>query len=77
MSNNIVEVGMWFMNAFKKNESITQLKLEDDPDYRKCFLYKLSEAKVKEILLYYVSGFIYLCFVQLVCIFAFNKMFLI
>ena len=60
MSNNIVEVGMWFMNAFKKNESITQLKLEDDPDYRKCFLYKLSEAKVKEnLFLLPIDLFIY------------------
>lgn len=34
---------MWFMQKFKKSDSLLQLCLRDKSDLRKCFLYKLSQ----------------------------------
>ena len=42
--------GMWLMCKFKKNGSLQQLSLKDDPrELRNSFLYKLSEEKGIEI----------------------------
>lgn len=42
-SSGLVNMGMWFMQKWKKSGSLLQLCLKDSTNLRKCFLYKLSQ----------------------------------
>ncbi|XP_026477254.1 protein FAM135A-like [Ctenocephalides felis] len=42
-SSGLVNMGMWFMQKWKKSGSLLQLCLRDASDVRQCFLYRLSE----------------------------------
>ncbi|XP_031632472.1 protein FAM135A isoform X2 [Contarinia nasturtii] len=42
-SSGLVNMGMWFMQKWKKSGSLLQLCMRDKSDLRKCFLYKLSQ----------------------------------
>ncbi|RUS84618.1 hypothetical protein EGW08_007645 [Elysia chlorotica] len=41
-TSGLVNMGMWFMQKWKKSGSLLQLALKDHPDPRQTFLYKLS-----------------------------------
>lgn len=43
MTNNLVNIGLWFMQKWKKSNSILQLTLKDDVDPYKTFIYNLSK----------------------------------
>ncbi|GFO18851.1 protein fam135a [Plakobranchus ocellatus] len=49
-SSGLVNMGMWFMQKWKKSGSLLQLALKDHPDPRQTFLYKLS---LKPVLQYF------------------------
>ncbi|XP_059470771.1 protein FAM135B isoform X2 [Neocloeon triangulifer] len=42
-SSGLVNMGMWFMQKWKKSGSLLQLSLKDSPDVRQTFLYRLSQ----------------------------------
>jgi len=42
-SSGLVNMGMWFMQKWKKSGSLLQLSLKDHSDPRQTFLYKLSQ----------------------------------
>ncbi|KAG8200153.1 hypothetical protein JTE90_018935 [Oedothorax gibbosus] len=42
-SSGLVNMGMWFMQKFKKSGSLLQLSMKDASDLRQTFLYKLSQ----------------------------------
>lgn len=42
-TNNIVNMGLWFMQKFKKSESLLQLSMKDASDPKQSFLFKLSQ----------------------------------
>ncbi|KAL0271507.1 UNVERIFIED_CONTAM: hypothetical protein PYX00_008581 [Menopon gallinae] len=42
-SSGLVNMGMWFMQKWKKSGSLLQLSLRDAPDVRQTFLYRLSQ----------------------------------
>ncbi|CAD7083042.1 unnamed protein product [Hermetia illucens] len=42
-SSGLVNMGMWFMQKWKKSGSLLQLCLRDAPDLRQSFLYRLSQ----------------------------------
>ncbi|XP_052775598.1 protein FAM135A-like isoform X3 [Mya arenaria] len=42
-SSGLVNMGMWFMQKWKKSGSLLQLSLKDNPDPRQSFLYTLSQ----------------------------------
>nr|CAH7732551.1 unnamed protein product [Callosobruchus chinensis] len=42
-SSGLVNMGMWFMQKWKKSGSLLQLCLKDSPDPRQTFLYRLSQ----------------------------------
>ncbi|XP_071118138.1 protein FAM135A-like isoform X1 [Haliotis cracherodii] len=41
-TSGLVNMGMWFMQKWKKSGSLLQLSMKDHPDPRQSFLYKLS-----------------------------------
>ncbi|XP_046554635.1 protein FAM135A-like [Haliotis rubra] len=41
-TSGLVNMGMWFMQKWKKSGSLLQLSMKDQPDPRQSFLYKLS-----------------------------------
>ncbi|RWS10238.1 Protein FAM135A-like protein, partial [Dinothrombium tinctorium] len=41
-SSGLVNMGLWFMQKWKKSESLLQLAMKDASDPRQTFLYKLS-----------------------------------
>ncbi|XP_041358704.1 protein FAM135A-like [Gigantopelta aegis] len=47
-NSGLVNMGMWFMQKWKKSGSLLQLSLKDHPDPRQSFLYRLSKKKVFE-----------------------------
>ncbi|GFQ67861.1 protein FAM135A [Trichonephila clavata] len=42
-SSGLVNMGMWFMQKWKKSGSLLQLSMKDSSDLRQTFLYKLSQ----------------------------------
>ncbi|XP_063697976.1 protein FAM135A [Culicoides brevitarsis] len=42
-TSGLVNMGMWFMQKWKKSGSLLQLCLRDASDLRQCYLYKLSQ----------------------------------
>lgn len=42
-NSGLVNMGMWFMQKWKKSGSLLQLSLRDAPDVRDTFLYRLSQ----------------------------------
>ncbi|KAK6632544.1 hypothetical protein RUM43_013312 [Polyplax serrata] len=42
-NSGLVNMGMWFMQKWKKSGSLLQLSLKDAPDVRQSFLYRLSQ----------------------------------
>ncbi|BFY99191.1 hypothetical protein BsWGS_02230 [Bradybaena similaris] len=54
-TSGLVNMGMWFMQKWKKSGSLLQLSLKDHPDPRQTFLYRLSQKPVlqnfKQVLL--------------------------
>lgn len=42
---SFVFVGLWFMQKWKKSDSLLQLSLHDHPDPRQTFIYKLSQSE--------------------------------
>ncbi|GIY28960.1 protein FAM135A [Caerostris extrusa] len=42
-SSGLVNMGMWFMQKWKKSGSLLQLSMKDASDLRQTFLYKLSQ----------------------------------
>ncbi|KAK6178838.1 hypothetical protein SNE40_011333 [Patella caerulea] len=42
-TSGLVNMGMWFMQKWKKSGSLLQLSLKDHSDPRQCFLYQLSQ----------------------------------
>ncbi|CAG5118979.1 unnamed protein product, partial [Candidula unifasciata] len=45
-TSGLVNMGMWFMQKWKKSGSLLQLSLKDHPDPRQTFLYRLSQKPV-------------------------------
>ncbi|XP_067677466.1 protein FAM135A-like isoform X2 [Haliotis asinina] len=45
-TSGLVNMGMWFMQKWKKSGSLLQLSMKDHPDPRQSFLYKLSSKPV-------------------------------
>ncbi|ESP05651.1 hypothetical protein LOTGIDRAFT_102128, partial [Lottia gigantea] len=45
-TSGLVNMGMWFMQKWKKSGSLLQLSLKDNTDPRKSFLYQLSQRSV-------------------------------
>ncbi|BFZ16348.1 hypothetical protein BsWGS_19387 [Bradybaena similaris] len=45
-TSGLVNMGMWFMQKWKKSGSLLQLSLKDHSDPRQAFLYKLSQKPV-------------------------------
>ncbi|KAK6989148.1 protein FAM135A [Biomphalaria glabrata] len=45
-TSGLVNMGMWFMQKWKKSGSLLQLSLKDHNDLRQTFLYKLSQKPV-------------------------------
>ncbi|KAG5443286.1 Protein fam135a [Clonorchis sinensis] len=43
-SSGLVNMGMWVMQKWKKSESLSQLRLRDDPDLRQTYMYKLNAS---------------------------------
>ncbi|KAI5696829.1 hypothetical protein M8J75_000778 [Diaphorina citri] len=43
-TSGLVNMGMWFMQKWKKSSSLLQLALRDHPDPRQSFMYKLSKT---------------------------------
>lgn len=41
-SSGLINMGIWVMQKIKKSESLSQLRLRDDPDLRNTYLYRLS-----------------------------------
>ncbi|XP_052090372.1 protein FAM135A-like [Mytilus californianus] len=48
-SSGLVNMGMWFMQKWKKSGSLLQLSLKDNVDPRQSFLYKLSQKPGLEL----------------------------
>lgn len=44
-TSSLVSTGLWFMQKWKKSDSLLQLSLHDHPDPRQTFLYKLSQSE--------------------------------
>ena len=63
MTNNLVNIGLWVMQKWKKSNSILQLTLKDNVDPYKTFIYNLSkDSKIhlfKYVLLFGSSQGIY------------------
>nr|CAH8869590.1 unnamed protein product [Trichobilharzia regenti] len=43
-SSGLINMGIWVMQKIKKSESLSQLRLRDDPDLRNTYLYRLSSS---------------------------------
>ncbi|VDP31055.1 unnamed protein product [Schistosoma mattheei] len=43
-SSGLINMGIWVMQKIKKSESLSQLRLRDDPDLRNTYLYRLSTS---------------------------------
>lgn len=44
-TSSLVSTGLWFMQKWKKSDSLLQLSLHDHPDPRQTFIYKLSQSE--------------------------------
>ncbi|CAH8663710.1 unnamed protein product [Schistosoma rodhaini] len=43
-SSGLINMGIWVMQKIKKSESLSQLRMRDDPDLRNTYLYRLSTS---------------------------------
>ncbi|CAH8592756.1 unnamed protein product [Schistosoma turkestanicum] len=43
-SSGLINMGIWVMQKIKKSESLSQLRMRDDPDLRNTYLYRLSNS---------------------------------
>jgi len=44
-TSSLVSTGLWFMQKWKKSDSLLQLSLHDHPDPRQTFIYRLSQSE--------------------------------
>ncbi|KRX78199.1 Uncharacterized protein T06_230 [Trichinella sp. T6] len=50
--SSFVNIGLWFMQKWKKSGSLRQLTMKDNADLRQCFLYQLSKLPCFEYFKY-------------------------
>jgi hypothetical protein len=49
-TSSLVNFGMWFLKAWQQSKCLSQLSLTDHKELSKCFLYRLAQAKVTDVL---------------------------